>query len=258
MITSKDNSLVKEISKLISSSRERRSRELFVAEGLRLCTDAVSSGAAVRYFLSTPQAKEKEPEAFGKIAAVSENIIEVSPEIMVKISDTDHPQGFLCVISSASGKKLDEIKKNGRYAALENISDPSNLGTILRTAEALGVDGVILSKGCCDIYSPKVVRGSMGAVFRVPFRIEEDLTGFIAAQTEAGIITYASTPGNAGDIAGCDFSGGGIMLIGNEANGLKDETIGVCSCRVRINMKGRAESLNASAAAAILLYEMLK
>ena len=258
MITSKDNSLVKEVSRLISSSRERRIRGQFVAEGLRLCTDAVSSGAAVVSFLYTPQAREREPEVFGEIAAASERSYEISPEIMERISDTEHPQGFLCVISSASGKKLDEIKKNGRYAALENISDPSNLGTILRTAEALGIDGVILSRGCCDIYSPKVVRGSMGAVFRVPFRIEEDLTRFIADRTAAGINTYASTPRDAGDIAGCDLSGGGIMLIGNEANGLREETIRACSCRVRINMKGRAESLNASAAAAILLYEMLR
>ena len=123
--------------------------------------------------------------------------------------------------------------------------------------KAFGVDGVIVSKDCCDIYSPKVVRGSMGAVFRVNVVTAEEFTEYIQQLTESGINTYASTPRNAENIRNIDFSQGGVMLIGNEGNGLKDDTINACSKRVRINMSGRAESLNAAAAAAVLLYEFV-
>ena len=149
-----------------------------------------------------------------------------------------------------------KINKKERYIALENIQDPSNMGTILRTAEAFGVHGVILSKDCCDIYSPKVVRGSMGAVFRITTVIAENFTEYIRQLTRNGINTYASTPHEAENIEHIDFSNGGVMLIGNEGNGLKEETIQVCLKRVKIPMTGRAESLNASAAAAILMYKL--
>ena len=128
------------------------------------------------------------------------------------------------------------------------------MGTILRTAEALGINGIILSKDCCDIYSPKVVRGSMGAVFRLPVMIAEDFTEYISSLAKADIMIYASTPRNAENIESVDFSKGGVMLIGNEGNGLKEDTIKASSKRVKISMRGRAESLNAAAAAAILLY----
>ena len=182
---------------------------------------------------------------------------EISRELYDRLSDTGSPQGFLCVIDMNSTPRLNEISISGKYAALENIQDPSNLGTILRTAEALGVDGVILSEGCCDIFSPKVVRGSMGAVFRLPFMQVKSMADFVRIQTSSGAVCYASAPRDAEDIENIDFSGGAIMLIGNEGNGLKEETISCCTKRVKINMKGRAESLNAAAAAAILLYRLL-
>ena len=185
MITSKDNELVKEISKLISSAKARREKKLFVAEGIRLCSDAAVSGVHIVHFLYTEDAASSDPELFGKIKELSDQCTELSRQIMVRLSDTEHPQGFMCLIDSESAKRLEKIEKTGRYLALENIQDPSNLGTMLRTAEALGVDGVILSSGCCDIFSPKVVRGSMGAVFRLPFVTEQNFTGRIGEYWES-------------------------------------------------------------------------
>lgn len=257
LITSKDNELIKEAAKLIQSSKYRREKGLFAAEGVRLCADGVLSGSEAEYFLYTENAAKKYPAEFELISASSKKSFAVSESVFRKISDTTNPQGFFCVfVVLDKSHKLDKINTQGRYAALENIQDPSNLGTILRTAEALGVDGIILSADCCDVYSPKVIRGSMGAVFRVPVRIEENFTGFIRDLSENGIITYASTPHEAEDINGVDFSNGGVMLIGNEGNGLRAETIAACTKCVRINMKGRAESLNAAAAAAILMYKL--
>ncbi len=248
---------MKQTAKLLSSAAYRKEQQCFVAEGARLCRDGVQSGANVKLLLYTRKGREKYAEEFSCIAAVCERKEEVSEQLLKRISDTDSPQGLLCVFKTLDKNSLSyTIKRKERYAALERIQDPSNMGTILRTAEALGVNGVILSQDCCDIYSPKVVRGSMGAIFRLSVTIVEDFTEYMAALTEKGIMTYASTPHEADSLAEMDFSQGGVMLIGNEGNGLKEETIRVCARRVRIPMTGRAESLNAAAAAAILLYEL--
>ena len=258
MISAKDNELIKQVSALISSPKRRRESGSFPAEGVRLCMDGVRSGADVLCFLYTDAAKKKYSEEYRLISAAAKRCEEISEGLFRKISDTQSPQGFLCVFAALDkNHKSYTINKQGCYAALENIQDPSNMGTILRTAEALGIEGVILSEDCCDIYSPKVVRGSMGAVFRVPVIIVRDFTAYIKELTESGICTYASTPHDAQDIKDITFENGGVMLIGNEGNGLRPETIAACAKCVRINMKGRAESLNAAAAAAILLYSLL-
>ncbi len=258
IITSRDNDIIKELSKLLSSAKYRKEKGAFVSEGVRLCFDGAISGAEITAFLYTAAAKDKYADEFEKISACADKSYEVSDRLFAKISDTKTPQGFLCIFKALD--KCDvmfKILEKGHYAALENIQDPSNMGTILRTAEALGVDGVILSDDCCDIYSPKVVRGSMGAVFRVPVMIAENFTDYISRLTQKGINTYASTPRNAENINETEFSDGGVMLIGNEGNGLKPETIAACKKSVRIEMRGRAESLNAAAAAAILMYKLL-
>ena len=257
MITSRDNEFIKETVKLISSAKFRREKGCFVAEGVRLCRDGAESGAKITAFLTTPTAAEKYPQDFRHISSKAEKTYEISEKLFKQISDTTAPQGFMCVFKTLDKQTTSyKISNQGHYTALENIQDPSNLGTILRTAEALGTDGIILSKDCCDIYMPKVVRGSMGAVFRLPVIIAENFTEYISELTKNGIKTYASTPRDAEDIKNIDFSDGGVMLIGNEGNGLKAETIDVCYKRVKIHMKGRAESLNAAAAAAILMWNM--
>ncbi len=256
-ISSKDNHLVKKMTKLMNSPKARAESGLFAAEGIRLCRDAVLSGAGIRCFFYTETAAVRHPAEKAEIEVAAENSFEISEEVCRKIADTQTPQGFFCMIEQGQMRLSDPLRKGCRYAALERIQDPSNLGTILRTAEALGVDGILLSADCCDIYSPKVVRGSMGAVFRLPFMICDDFTAYIRQCGQCGIQTYASTPRDAEDLQQCDFSNGGIMLIGNEGNGLCEETLNVCTHRVRIPMKGRAESLNASAAAAILMFQLM-
>lgn len=257
MITSKDNELIKQTVKLISGAKYRRESKSFVAEGVRICRDGAESEAEIKAFLVTPEAKEKYTSDYKKISAKAEKTYEISEKLLKYISDTTTPQGFMCVFKTLDKKTLSyKINNQGRYVALENIQDPSNMGTILRTAEALGTDGVILSSDCCDIYMPKVVRGSMGAIFRLPIVIADDFTGYIGTLTKSGIKTYASTPHEAESINNVDFSDGGIMLIGNEGNGLKKETSDICYKKVKIPMNGRAESLNAAAAAAILLWKL--
>lgn len=258
IITSKDNEIIKHAAKLVKSSKYRREQGLFTAEGTRICLDGVQSGYSPEIFFCTEKSREKHMDDFEKISAVSRKTVIVSQSVFEKLSDTKSPQGFFCVFNILDkNKNLLTINTKGNYIALENIQDPSNLGTILRTAEALGFNGVLMSENCCDLYSPKVVRGSMGAVFRLPCFVPDDFISCISDLTSSGIITYGSTPRDAEDITKLSLSGG-VMLIGNEGNGLSEAVLNVCAQRVKIPMSGRAESLNAAAAAAILMWELVR
>ena len=165
----------------------------------------------------------------------------VTEEIMRKVSDTETPQGVMCVAQMPSYQKEDLLgrgtgNKTPLLLILENIQDPGNLGTMMRTAEAAGVTGVLLSKDTVDLFNPKTVRATMSAIFRVPFLYTDDLNGAIPYDE-------------------ADCNGPCAFLIGNEGNGLTDEAADAASCRVHIPMEGRIESLNAAMAAGILMFE---
>jgi TrmH family RNA methyltransferase len=172
-----------------------------------------------------------------------------------KISDTTSPQGIIA-LSEIHDNNTDNINPKGRYVALENVADPSNLGAISRTCEALGVSGIILTSGGCDPYSPKSIRASMGTLLRMPIIILDDFSKDLCNK---GLISYSCVvDSDALPISDVDFKDGSIVIIGNEANGITDETKAKSDYRITIPMSGRAESLNASVAAAISIWEMMK
>jgi TrmH family RNA methyltransferase len=143
-----------------------------------------------------------------------------------------------------------------RLLVLEDIQDPGNLGTMVRTAEAAGIDGIIMSKGCTDIFSPKVTRATMGAIFRVPFIYTDDLPGTLDVLKADGTAVYAAYLRNGTDYRKVHFTNRAAILIGNEGNGLSDEAVSHASENVFIPMAGEVESLNAAVAAAILMYSL--
>lgn len=257
-ITSKDNALIKLCAKLKKSAKHRREEGLFIAEGVRVCTDAMLSDAHIDTFFSTKEASEKHSEYFKKLSLYADKTVILSSAVFSYISDTQTPQGFLCLIKTLDNSQwFDTIKNKGKFLALDNMQDPNNLGTVLRTAEAMGIDGVILSKDCCDIYSPKVVRGSMGAVFRLPFLICSDIAQFLSDNSQLNSFA-AVVSGDCSKITDIAFDAPCVAVIGNEGNGLKQETISACKTKITIPMGGRAESLNASVAASIIMWEMVK
>jgi TrmH family RNA methyltransferase len=149
-----------------------------------------------------------------------------------------------------------QIDPNGKYVALENINDPSNLGAVSRTAEALGVSGIILSANGCDPYSPKSLRASMGTLLRMPLIVLPD---FVNGIKNSGLKSYACVvDSNAKSITDVDFTEGSVVMIGNEANGLTMEAKEMATEQITIKMTGLAESLNAATAAAISIWEMMK
>lgn len=258
ILSSKDNSNIKNAVKLRKSAKYRRESGLFIAEGVRICMDAMLSKAHIDTFFASEKAGEKYADDFSKLQKYSDKTFIVSDKIFNQMCDTESPQGFLCVIKALDKTAcFDKIKTGDKFLALDNLQDPGNLGTILRTAEALNVTGIVLSADCCDIYSPKVVRGSMGAVFRLPFVVSDTISGYLNAHSE--LESYAAVVSASADkITTTPFASPCIVAVGNEGNGLKEETISACKHKITIPMEGRAESLNAAVAASIIMWEMMK
>lgn len=256
-ITSCGNEKIKNLIKLNASSKERREQGFFALEGARLCFDAAKSGASVESLFYTAEAGEKYASYLEELREKAAKIYEISGEVSRRLSETRSPQGVFCVcrIPENGGEK---IKTEGCYAVLERVQDPANLGAIARTAEALGISGLVVSGGC-DIYNPKAQRAAMGSLLRLPVITAENLPEFILSCREKGMRAYASTPAaDARDIRKIEPSAGEMWLIGNEGAGISEEAAAVCDAKATIPMAGRAESLNASAAAAIILWEAVR
>ena len=256
-IDSVNNEKIKYAVKIASSSSKRKEDGVFFLEGLRLCRDAALTGVKIRMAFITDKAFEKNNDDAGFICEKADEPYLVSVAVANKMSLTENSQGFYCLCEYSGVLSEKDIDEKGKYIALENVRDPSNLGAICRTAEALGINGVILS-GCCDRYSPKSQRAAMGSLLRLPVIESENLPETLLKLRNRGMKLYATTPDeNAAVITKSDMTGGVVSVIGNEANGVTDETFLVCE-KLTIPMKGRAESLNASMAAAITMWEMMR
>lgn len=257
MITSSANPQVKRLKKLIRSGKERDRQDVFVVEGVRMFREAPASDLEAVY--ATRPFVSANPDLFDKIA------YEFIEEALLKeISDTKTPQGVIAIVRRRH-YSLDEILEKNTNApngkpcllVLERLQDPGNLGTILRTAEGAGVTGVLISRDSVDLFHPKVIRATMGAVYRIPFLHYEDTGSIISVLKEKGIRTYAASLDGT-NLYREQFFGGVAFLIGNEGNGLSGEALQAARNRIRIPMRGRTESLNAAVAAAVLAYETMR
>ncbi len=255
-ITARTNDKIKYAVRLGESASLRKEAGEFFLEGARLCFDAAQTGIEIKQVFLTAKAMLKYEEYISEIISNCGICYEISVEVSQKLSGTESAQGVFCVCGVKSSGGTDEIKPDGKYIALENIQDPSNLGAICRSAEAIGLDGMIVSGGC-DVYNPKALRASMGSLLRMNVIQSDSLKNVISQANQKGMLTLASVPRNtATDIRRIDMSGGVICCIGNEGSGLSPEVIDSCKMQAVIPMNGRAESFNASAAAAIMSWEM--
>jgi TrmH family RNA methyltransferase len=183
----------------------------------------------------------------------------LSDEVFKKVSDTQTPQGILSVLSMPHYELNDYIDKNENgnqlFILLEDIQDPGNLGTIIRAGEGAGVSGIIMTQGTADIFNPKVIRSTMGSIYRVPFFVVESLGDVIEMLKAKGISVYAAHLDESIDYDKADYTKPTAFLIGNEAKGLKRETADLATGYIKIPMAGQVESLNAAVATTILMYE---
>lgn len=256
IITAKSNPKIKEVKELLTSSRERRNEKKFVLEGVRLCCDALRSDCEIISVFATEGCQSKYGDEIALLKAECVDFYTVSDDVLKAISDTVTPQGVVCTVKITENSFCYEGGK--KYIALDTIQNPDNLGAISRTAEAFGIDGLVICGGC-DIYNPKALRASMGALLRLPVRVCQSLEGEIEKARAVGIKAFATVPDReASDITKTDFSKGAFCIIGNEGNGVSQENIDLCDKKITIKMQGRAESLNAAAAASIVMWELVK
>lgn len=276
MITSAANKGIKNVMLLLSKAKERRKQQVFVAEGIKMFLEAPVSGIS-QVYLSEQLAEELETGASfdmgeekpsGKEgAALSDKLYSVKQsgralveivktDIFNKMCDTKTPQGILCVVSMPE-YHLDEMLETneGLFLILEDIQDPGNLGTIVRSGEGAGLSGIIMSSHTVDIFNPKTIRATMGSIYRVPFIYTDNLADAVRTVKNAGIKTYAAHLAGKTAYDKENYRGASAFLIGNEGNGLSRETADLADLYVRIPMLGEVESLNAGVAAALFMYE---
>lgn len=251
MINSTANKQIKNLVQLRTKAKARREQKLYVAEGIRMFREVPKERLVKTYVSESFYAKEENR------AQLKDGEIEiVADHVFAAASDTKTPQGILCVVKQQEYtlEKILQTKKPF-LMMLEDIQDPGNLGTIFRTAEAAGVTGVIMSCNTVDIYNPKTIRSTMGSLYRMPFCSVPDFGGTIRKLQGKQIKIFAAYLSGSVDYIEADYTGGCAFLIGNEGNGLKEETAHLADARVKISMEGQVESLNAAIAAAVLMFE---
>ena len=257
MITSTGNARVKQ---LVTWQKKRKARDeegIYIVEGIRMYREAPR--AQVREVYVSEQFYSRYGEELG-LSAWGRQMEILSDHVFSHVSDTKTPQGILLVMEQRSCeiREMLELDAQGRkplLMVLDNLQDPGNLGTILRAGEAAGVTGVIMSYDCVDIYNPKVIRSTMGSVYRMPFVYVEHLPKTLEVLAEAGIHSYAAHLKGKNSYDQEDYTRGTAFLIGNEGNGLRDEVADAAECYIKIPMCGEVESLNAAVASSVLMFE---
>lgn len=252
-ISSSQNGIIKNIQLLQKKKSERKKQGLFIVEGIRAVNE-VPSDYEVEYIITIDSFDVSEIKNLDR----SKWII-VTDEIFKLISDTESPQGVMAVVKLHKYSLASlNTKSTPFYLLLENVQDPGNLGTIIRTAYGFGVDAIFVSKGSVDVYSPKSIRATMGAVLHIPIIVDVDMVECMQWLKEKDIPIYATALEESKVIYDNDFSKCAALIIGNEANGVSEMTKQLATTKVRIPMPGGLESLNASIAAAVCMYEVMK
>ena len=241
MITSKDNQKLKQIRKLLSPSGIKKS-ELFIIEGERAVMDAVSSGVCLSYILIREDYKGQIP---------TEDYEIVSSSLFSEFCETDSPQGIIAVAKKFSYTITDIAP--GPLLYTDGVRDPGNLGTLIRSADAFGFSGVLLSPDTVSVYNPKVVRSTMGSIFHLPI-LKNISNDQIIRMKENYLLAGGVLNPNSTSLTDTIFPKNTIVVIGNEANGINKDLVSSLSLPVYIPMSGKAESLNAAVAGGILMY----
>ena len=249
VITSRANPLVTYVRKLNGKRAFRRAENAFAAEGPKLLAEALRWGAQVEAVLAAPGVSLPELPAGTRVAELPEKLLAYA-------ADTETPQGIIFV---CQGKPLamPERLEGRRWLVLDGVQDPGNVGTIWRTADAFGADGLLLCNGCADPWNPKTVRATMGAVFRLP--VYEGTLADAAKRLAAVFVPLyaAALREDTNDIRDVPLDQAAVV-IGSEGRGVSEEALALCRKTVKIPMRARCESLNAAIAASVVLWEMAR
>jgi len=248
-VTSRSNPLVLRVKKLNSKRSARRDEGVFCGEGPKLLEEALKWGAELETVICQSGTKLSDLPATTRIVEVPETLLHT-------VADTETPQGIVFVAKCKS-LELPVVLSGKKYLILDGVQDPGNLGTIWRTADAFGVDGLILCNNCVDPWSPKTVRATMGAIFRLP--IYESTLEEVAEKLSAAEIPLYATAlrEDTVDVRSVPLSRAAV-IIGSEGRGVSELALNLCKKTVKIPMRDRCESLNAAVAASVVLWEMAR
>ena len=255
-VTGLQNPVVKAAAEL-KQKKYRTQNGLYLAEGLRTAEEAVAYKAVeTLFYVATDD--ERTIRLLEDAAAQNIKLVCVSENVMKKIADTETPQGIIAVCKMRQ-PKLENLLASGKMLlVLDRVGDPGNIGTMLRTADAADIGGLMLLKGCADIYAPKTVRSSMGSLFHIPVLSGVSEQEFVSAAKKAGYDLLVTCLDGADNLYKADLSGRIAFVMGNEAGGVSETLLEKADKRVYIPMAGRAESLNVAMAAGIVMFEALR
>lgn len=257
VITSKDNEFVKHVKKL----KEKKYREEygeFLVEGIKMIQEAILEEAVIKQIVICDDCKTESAipsELMYEIAKY--DCIYVSEKVFYTMTDVTNPQGIMAIIEKYSSEENGIDFKEDFFLVLDNIQDPGNMGTILRTADSINLKQILVSKGTADQYNPKVVRSTMGAIFRVKIIECEDLVKTLKELKKHKIEIYATDLKTDKSIYDVDYKKKAVV-IGNEANGVSTEILNLADTKIKIPMLGKTESLNAAVATGVILYETVR
>ncbi len=253
IIESKNNNKIKELKKL-KDRKWRKKEGKFLVEGYRFVQEAWMSEFDIESIIINADNKDKYDD-FKRDNNISiEDEIYVSEGVFKEVSQTQNSQGIITVVKN---KSIEHEIEDGLYVLLDRLQDPGNVGTIIRTSHAAGAKGIVLTKGCVDIYNDKVLRSTMGSVFKIPI-IEDSNLEFTRKLKDNGFKFVVSSLEESEDFYDCYLKGNTVIAVGNEGNGLSQEIYSLQDVRVKIPMPGGAESLNAGVAASIMIYECVR
>ncbi len=258
-ITSSKNQLIKDI-KSLYKKKDRWNSQLFIIEGIKIIEEAFYNNVDLQHVIYTEKLLSTvEGKIFFELIKYNENIIQIPESLFKEISDTENPQGIIG-IAKFNMNKLDDVYniKNPSLLFLDGVQDPGNMGTIIRTCDAFNLDGIILGKGSVDPYNPKVVRATMGSIFRVPLYISDDSLETLSELSNHKITILATSLEGSVPVYDIDYKEGFVLVIGNESKGVALDILNKSDRLVKIPMPGFAESLNAGVAASIIMYEAMK
>lgn len=254
VIKSKDNETIKHIKKL-KEKKYREEYKEFIIEGAKMIEEAIQENANIKSVIICDDCKNQcaiPNELMYEIA--KKKCIYVDEKIFSTITDVINPQGIMAIVEKTDSKEEKIDYSQDVFLILDNIQDPGNMGTILRTADSLNINQIIVSKGSADIYNLKVVRSTMGAIFRVKVIESEDLTKTIKEMKKNKIKICATDLKTDKSIYDIDYHKTAI-IIGNEANGVSEKVLDLADNKIKIPMPGKTESLNAAIATSVILYE---
>jgi TrmH family RNA methyltransferase len=258
-ISSSKNPIIKEI-KALTKKKDRWESKLFIMEGIKIIEEAIENSVELKYIIYSDKlfSVRDGTDFYNKIENMK-GLIHVSDNIFDEISGTENSQGVIAM-GVFRVKSLQDISdsKDQFLLFLDELQDPGNMGTIIRTADAFNISGIIIGEGCVDPYNPKVVRATMGSLFRMPLYFIQDNMDTILKLKNREYEVYATSLEGSSPNYSIDYKGKFLIIIGNEARGVNQKLINIADELIKIPILGHAESLNAGVAASIIMYEVMR